>query len=85
MKRNGPESLVPGTKYTQKQLFWISYAQAESGVKGINSLKQQIEKDEHAPAEFRINGVVSNTPEFAIDFNCPMGSKMNPKRKCKIW
>lgn len=85
VKRNGPESLVPGTKYTQNQLFWIAFAQAESSVSGINSLKKQIENDEHAPDEFRINGVVSNTPEFTIDFNCPTGSKMNPKRKCKIW
>lgn len=85
--RNGPEQLVPGTKYNQNQLFWISYAQAEGGVYGLDSLKGYFTDNEttHAPDEFRVNGVVSNTEEFAKDFNCREGTKMNPTKKCRIW
>lgn len=85
VERNGMESLVPGVKYNQKQLFWISYAQAESSVYGKVSLTYIIENYEHAPAEFRINGVVSNSREFANDFNCAEGTKMNPIEKCRVW
>lgn len=85
MERNGPEELVLGIKYNQNQLFWISYAQSWAGVFGENYLRDQLTDCEHAPAEFRVNGVVSNAQEFAIDFNCPVGTKMNPKKKCKIW
>ncbi len=77
---------MPGIKYNQNQLFWITYAQAEGTVYGLNSLKNMFTDDTvHAPDEFRVNGVVSNTREFSKDFQCPEGSKMNPKEKCKIW
>ncbi|XP_037049508.1 neprilysin-2-like [Bradysia coprophila] len=85
IQRNGAESLVPGVKYNQKQLFWISYAQAESSVDGQTSFTYLIENDSHAPNEFRVNGVVSNLQEFANDFNCPVGTKMNPLKKCRVW
>lgn len=84
-EENPPEQLVPSTTYNQKQLFWISYAQAEAGVYGQHSIDTQLAEDEHSPSEFRVNGVVSNAVEFATDFNCPVGSAMNPKEKCKIW
>lgn len=85
VERNGPEELVPGIKYNQRQLFWIAYAQAESSVSGKSNLVDQILYDEHATDEFRVNGVVANSPEFATDFGCPVGSAMNPEQKCKIW
>ena len=34
----------------------------------------------------RVNGVVSSMEEFAEAFNCPLGSKMNPKQpRCRVW
>ncbi|KAJ6639054.1 Neprilysin-2 [Pseudolycoriella hygida] len=85
LKRNGDERLVPGVKYNQKQLFWISYAQAESSVDGRDHIAYLIENDSHSPNELRVLGVVSNLQEFANDFNCPVGSKMNPEKKCRVW
>lgn len=66
-------------------MFWISYAQTFGSVDGESILRDVIPTDEHAPSEFRINGVVSNLEEFASDFNCPVGSKMNPAEKCRVW
>lgn len=38
-----------------------------------------------SPGMFRVLGPMSNMKEFAKDFQCPEGSKMNPKNKCEVW
>ena len=49
--------------------------------KKINSLSlaNQLLTDVHAPAKYRINGVVENMPEFHKAFNIKPGSKMRRK------
>lgn len=83
VQRNAPEGLLPGLKYDQQQLFWIALAQSSCTASDDDTYI--ITADDHAPDEFRVNGVVSNMPDFANDFNCPTDSKMNPTKKCSIW
>lgn len=85
VERNGPEGTLPGLKYNEKQLFWISLAQSRCTVGRDEYNKNKILTGYHAPNEFRIIGVVNNLPEFAYDFNCPEGTKMNPTKKCQVW
>lgn len=85
IRRNGIERALPGLQYNQQQLFWISFAQTWCDVSNDYYNRYIITADEHAPSEFRVKGVVSNMQEFAQDFNCPIGSKMNPMKKCNIW
>ena len=49
------------------------------------NIKYQVLNGKHPPGEFRIIGSISNNEDFARDFNCPLRSKMNPKKKCSIW
>lgn len=35
--------------------------------------------------DFRVNGMMMNSPAFAAAYKCRLGSYMNPKRKCTIW
>ena len=48
-------------------------------------LKNQVLTGQHAPSEFRIKGPLRNNEDFARDFKCASGSKMNPEKKCNVW
>jgi endothelin-converting enzyme/putative endopeptidase len=39
----------------------------------------------HSPLEYRVNGVVSNMPEFGQAFACRVGQPMVRAKPCKIW
>lgn len=79
------EPILPGLKYTQNQLFWIAAAQIWCQNARPEKLKYDIENDYHAPRMFRVNGPYSNSPAFSEDWKCPVGSKMNPVNKCRVW
>ena len=83
--RHGPEPLLPGLEYTQRQLFWISSASALWKVWRPSVLKKYILTDPHSPLAPRVNFPLSNLPEFATDWGCPAGSPMNPVNKCSVW
>lgn len=85
VKRNGAELKLPGLKYSPNQMFWISSAQTWCAVARSNYNKNKITTGVHSPNEFRVIGPISNLAEFGIDFNCPSGTKMNPKEKCEVW
>jgi len=78
---------LPGlTNFTNDQLFFISFGNmwCESFYNSKSYLENAL-KDEHAKGFARVNGVVSNSKEFAKAFNCPLKSKMNPQNKCVLW
>lgn len=76
--KNLSEPRLPGLEnYSPQQMFWIST---------VNYWCQKHESDNvHLPDEIRVIGTLSNMPQFAKDFNCPIGSKMNPEKKCTVW
>jgi putative endopeptidase len=39
----------------------------------------------HAPSRTRVNGVVSNMPEFAKAYGCKAGSPMINATQCRVW
>lgn len=78
-------NFFPGLPYTQKQLFWISYGQSCCAKYTDEELKEYVLEDTHPPGEFRLIGSITNNEDFAKDFNCPVGSKMNPIKKCDVW
>ncbi|KAJ3024848.1 UNVERIFIED_CONTAM: Endothelin-converting enzyme 2 [Siphonaria sp. JEL0065] len=81
--RNGA---LPGLdEFSEEQLFFLGYGQLWCSNMRPESLRTQVLTNEHAPPEWRVNGVVSNSLDFAKAFKCPVGSKMNPIEKCKLW
>ena len=68
-------------KYSQDQMFFLSYAQTQ-----CSSDSQQVLLDAflgtHSPRKFRVNGPLKQMDEFAEAFDCDWGSNMNPRKKC---
>jgi len=83
--KSGPEPILPGLGLNQRQLLWLSSARSWCAVQRPASLRQRILTMWHSPSQFRVNGPLSNMPEFAKDWGCPAGTKMNPHTKCSVW
>ncbi|OUM56742.1 hypothetical protein PIROE2DRAFT_18518 [Piromyces sp. E2] len=78
---------LPGlTKYTNEQLFFISFGQiwCANYYNDYGTIRK-LTTDEHSPENARVNESVSNSPYFAKAFKCSNKAKMNPKKKCTIW
>lgn len=85
IRDHGAEDYLPGIKYSPTQLFWISAANVWCGKYRPEVLKLRIMTGSHSPAPYRVIGPLANTPEFAAEFGCPLGSPMNPVKKCTVW
>lgn len=46
---------------------------------------QKLIKNIYAPNNFRLNVPLMNIPEFSEAFKCPIGSPMNPMKKCQLF
>ncbi|XP_052866853.1 neprilysin-2 isoform X2 [Anopheles cruzii] len=84
-EKHGPEPRLPGLNLNPEQLFWLSAAQTWCSVYRPETMKMRITTGVHSPGQFRVLGPMSNMHEFAKDFNCPVGSPMNPEHKCEVW
>jgi putative endopeptidase len=71
--------------YTQTQQFFLGFAQVWCENQRPESARLQIETDPHAPAKFRVDGTVSNMPEFGKAFGCKATDKMETAKACRVW
>lgn len=85
VKANGEEQRLPDLKYSPKQLFWISTANLWCTTQKTEYLKEHILTNVHAPPHFRVLGSLRNSELFSKDFECAVGSNMNPVHKCQVW
>ncbi len=65
--------------------FFIAYAQSWCGKYTDEAAHTAINTDVHSLPKFRVNGVVSDLPEFEEVFQCKSGEPMAPKNRCSIW
>jgi len=73
--------------YTGEQRVFIGYAQGWRKKTRDEALRVQISTDPHSPAEYRVNGVVRNVPEFyeAFDISESDALYLAPENRVKIW
>ena len=79
------QELKPIDGYTPDQRFFIGMAQWACGDVRPETRRERAITDPHSPLEFRINGVVSNMPEFAKAFSCKVGQPMVRQKPCRVW
>jgi len=79
---------LPGLNMTDHQLFFISFAQVWCDHSTPQASHLSTMEDAHSPPRLRVIGTLSNSLDFAKEFKCRKGSKMNPadpNYKCKVW
>ncbi len=79
------QDLKPLDGFTPDQRFFIGMAQWACGDERPESKRQSAITNPHSPNEYRINGVVSNMPEFGKAFSCHIGQPMVREQPCKVW
>lgn len=72
VSQNGEEPQLPGVPYTNQQIFFLQYAQIWCEVLSKEGSE-------------RANVPLLNSPYFSEAFSCPVGSSMNPVKKCRLW
>lgn len=84
-KASGEDPMLPGLPFSPKQLFWISAAQTWCSIERPEVKKIMFLTDNHAIGRYRVLGTLSNSVDFAEDFNCQSNTPMNPSHKCEVW
>jgi endothelin-converting enzyme/putative endopeptidase len=79
------EDLKPIDGFTPDQRFFIGLAQWACSNTRPEDLRANAITDPHSPGKYRINGVVTNLPQFQKAFNCGEDAPMVNKKECKIW
>jgi putative endopeptidase len=79
------KALQPVDGFSPEQRFFIGMAQWACGDERPEQKRLNAITNPHSPDEYRVNGVVSNLPEFAAAFACKAGQPMVRAHACRVW
>ena len=71
--------------FTAEQRFFLGWAQVWCQNVTDEATRLRAQTDPHSPGEFRVNGVVSNMPEFQRAFACRATQAMVRGPACRVW
>jgi putative endopeptidase len=71
--------------FTPEQRFFLGWAQVWAGKGTPESERQQVAGNPHSLPRWRVNGPLSNMPQFAKAFGCKAGQPMVRDNACAIW
>jgi endothelin-converting enzyme/putative endopeptidase len=78
-----PEPDIGG--FTAAQRYFIGYAQSWCSQTRPEALRLRAQTDPHSPPLYRVNGIVSDTPEFRAAFSCKPDAPMVRAKACRVW
>ncbi|HEY4361576.1 MAG TPA: M13 family metallopeptidase [Bryobacteraceae bacterium] len=81
----GKPQPAPVDGFTTDQRFFLGFAQVWCQNQTPEVARLRAQTDPHSPGNYRVNGVVSNMPEFRQAFGCKEGSPMAPVKSCRVW
>jgi putative endopeptidase len=71
--------------FTPEQRFFLGYAQVWCENSRPEFSRTNVRTNPHSPGQFRVIGVVQNTPEFGKAFGCSVGQPMMKESGCRVW
>jgi putative endopeptidase len=71
--------------YTPEQRFFLGWGQIWCENQTDEVARLMAATNPHSPGQYRVNGVVSNMPEFAKAFNCKADAPMAKGSACRVW
>ncbi|MBX7173134.1 MAG: M13 family metallopeptidase [Pyrinomonadaceae bacterium] len=71
--------------FTPEQRFFLGWAQVWAAKSTPEAERQQVLGDPHSHQRYRVNGPMSNLPQFAEAWGCKVGQKMVSPKPCQIW
>ncbi len=71
--------------FTPEQRFFLGWAQVWAGKYTPDAERLQVATNSHSLPRWRVNGPMSNMPEFAEAFACKAPAKMIREKVCEIW
>ncbi|XP_057331635.1 neprilysin-2-like [Microplitis mediator] len=83
--KHGIEKPLPGLSYPPEQLFWISFTQSYCSTYADLAKARDINNNQFNTFDYIMMKILSIVPEISSDFQCPMGSNLNPAKKCSWW
>ena len=84
MRKDAAE-VVKASGFTEDQQFFLGVGQAWCRKESDEITRLRAQTDPHSPARFRVNGPLSNLPEFAAAFSCGEGTPMRRANACYVW
>ena len=77
----------PGGQLDAKaeQDFFVAFAQGWCTNQRPEAARLQAQTNPHSTAQWRVNGPVSDNPDFAKAFSCQAGAAMAPQNRCTVW
>lgn len=80
-----PRTVIDG--FTPEQRFFLGWAHVWMSVERPAAIRLGAETDVHAYDKFRVNAILSDLPEFAKAWMCPLDAPMvrPPADRCEIW
>ena len=83
LRARGQTAEVGG--FTPEQQAFISFGQVWCTNYRPEAARTRALTDPHSTAQWRVNGAVSDNPEFEKAFSCKAGSPMAPANRCTVW
>jgi endothelin-converting enzyme/putative endopeptidase len=72
--------------YTPEQRFFLGFAQVWCESRTEAEERRRANVDPHSPGRYRVNGTVSNMPEFWKAYGCKEGQPMvRGENACRVW
>jgi endothelin-converting enzyme/putative endopeptidase len=68
-----------------EQRFFLGFANVWCGNQTDAITRMYVTTDPHSPPKYRVNGTVSNMPEFREAYHCPATAPMVNQNACRVW